>query len=152
MIRHELYGSSADVFSYAIVLWQLITREHPYSDTQSATEAAAAVALEDKRPPLPTGTPQPIATIIETCWDRDPDARPAFEALVTRLAALEPNADSPILTAKERTWLSYPRGHPVYAKTIARKKDAASPDGKGPKLIVPKQRRRGLFNRKSVHF
>ena len=88
VLRHESYSNMADVYSYAIVLWQLLTREDPYA-TVSQIEAAGKVALEHARPPFPAGTPKVISDFIETCWSENPDDRWAFEEICEKLPETE---------------------------------------------------------------
>ena len=35
VIRHEAYSFMADVYSFALILWQLITREQPFKGSVS---------------------------------------------------------------------------------------------------------------------
>lgn len=98
----------ADVYSYAIVLWQLLTREDPYADV-SQIEAAGKVALEHARPPLPGATPKAISHVIETCWSEGPDDRWAFEVICDKLPEAEVS-----LSLSDRKWLDAPLGHPIY--------------------------------------
>ena len=71
-------------FSFAMVLFELLTHQVPFSE-RPATQAAA-VALHGVRPPLPTGTPPAIASIVTACWAAKPPAL-SFRKLVTELAA-----------------------------------------------------------------
>lgn len=98
----------ADVYSYAIVLWQLCTREDPYANI-SQIEAAGKVALEKARPPFPKGVPADIQSLISQCWAENPDERIPFEQLTEKLPVLQKS-----LTASELKWLDTPLGHPVY--------------------------------------
>lgn len=121
VIRHEIYTQTADVYSFAILMWQLITRERPYAN-KSAFDAAAGVSQESARPPFPNGTPTAFAQLIEKCWDDDPQARPQFDAIVTRLIELVST-----LTEPEKQFLEAPMGHAVYNKPHApAKSDAAA--------------------------
>ena len=109
VLRHESYSNMADVYSFAVVLWQLISREEPYMNV-SQIEAAGKVALERARPPLPNGTPKVIANLIQTCWSENPDDRLPFERICEMLHdILESN-----LTSEEVKWLNAPLGHPIY--------------------------------------
>ena len=84
MIRHESYSSNADVYSFGICLWQLITREIPFA-TMTPIQAAYAVA-EGNRPTIPASTPRPLREIIEACWDQDSRRRPSFTYVAMSLA------------------------------------------------------------------
>ncbi|CAB9519801.1 Ephrin type-B receptor 3 (Fragment) [Seminavis robusta] len=108
VLRHESYSNMADVYSYAVVMWQLVTREDPYAN-MSQIEAAGKVALELTRPPLPPGIPKSIASLIQTCWSENPDNRWPFEQLCEKLAEAESK-----LTFDEIKWLDAPLGHPIY--------------------------------------
>jgi len=84
VIRHESYSSNADVYSFGIVLWQLITREVPFA-TMTPIQAAYAVA-EGRRPEIPVSTPLRLRKIISACWDQDSHKRPSFTYIVMALA------------------------------------------------------------------
>ena len=106
--RHEGYTKSADVFSYAMLLFELITHEVPFAD-RPPLQAAVAIGLQDFRPPLPPETPTGITNIICSCWRRRPATRPKFGALVAQIAEAVA-----ALTPAQKAWLDCPRGHPVY--------------------------------------
>ena len=84
VIRHEKYSSNADVYSFGLVLWQLITREVPFA-TLTPIQAAMAVA-EGRRPTIPSSTPQRLQEIITACWDQDSRKRPSFTYITMALA------------------------------------------------------------------
>lgn len=157
VIRHESYSQSADVYSFAVVLWQLITREDPFQDT-SQVEAAAAVAFDNARPPFPEGAPVSVMNLIETCWSNEPDERLPFEKIITELQKVEK-----ALNLEDKTWLEAPLGHSAYGRHAKmQQKQAVLLPGSSQKLVAPDQQQqqddkkkkgfRTLFNRKSVHF
>ena len=86
VIRHESYSSNADVYSFGIVLWQLVARGVPFSDL-TPIQAAFAVAKEDRRPVIPEHAPAELARLIELCWNGDQIARPSFFVVVQTLAS-----------------------------------------------------------------
>lgn len=98
----------ADVYSFAIVMWQLVTREDPYMNI-SQIEAAGKVALEKARPPLPEGVPVAVSDLIQTCWSENPDERLPFDEISAKLTEVEKK-----LTRDEKKWLDTPLGNPVY--------------------------------------
>ena len=106
VIRHESYSETADVYSFAVVLWQLITREDPFFD-KSPIEAAGKVALELARPAFPDGTPDTVAILIQRCWSEEPSHRYSFVEVSKQLVGLE-------LSATERAWMQTPMGHQIY--------------------------------------
>ena len=105
VIRHESYSEKADVYSFAIVLWQLVTRDDPLADL-SALQAAAAVALERIRPSWPHGTPPALMELVQACWHEDPDQRPSFDEICQERVAL-----FDALSNEEEQWLEASLGH-----------------------------------------
>ncbi|KQJ94770.1 hypothetical protein BRADI_3g13060v3 [Brachypodium distachyon] len=78
IIDHKPYDHKADVFSFAIVLWELITLKVPYDDM---TPLQAALGVRQ----IPSGTHPGLSKLIRQCWDEDPEIRPAFGEIITQL-------------------------------------------------------------------
>jgi len=76
VIRHEPYSLNSDVYSFGLVLWQLVTRELPFKDMKPI-QAAYAIA-NGKRPSIPCYVPEYIARIISCCLEQDQLRRPSF--------------------------------------------------------------------------
>ncbi len=108
VMRHESYTTNADVYSFAIMLWQFLTHEEPFLDV-SSIDAARLVAVEKQRPPLPSNTPNNVANIISLNWDDNPSSRWPFEKLSAELRKLQNT-----ITAEEQAYLGSSYGHPVY--------------------------------------
>ena len=106
VIKHEPYSASADVYSFAMVLYELITHHPPFAD-RSPLQAAAAAGLENKRPLLPPDTPLPLLALIGRAWAPSRNARPGaaelFESFQSMACRLSPS---------EVEWLDAPNGHP----------------------------------------
>ena len=77
VIRHEPYSINSDIYSFALVLWNLVTREIPF-DIYTPVQAAFAVARDAERPPIPDHIPEYIARIICSSWEQDQLKRPSF--------------------------------------------------------------------------
>jgi len=77
---------SSDVFSFGVILNEVICEEEPYAD-QYANFAgrgpfgAANYAKLGKRPTISDSTPSAVKQVIERCWGAEPKTRPSFEEI-----------------------------------------------------------------------
>ncbi|XP_047051516.1 serine/threonine-protein kinase STY17-like [Lolium rigidum] len=83
IINHKPYDHKADVFSFGIVLWELVTLKVPYDDMMPL-QAALAVR-QGFRLEIPPSVHPGLSGLVELCWDEDPDARPVFAEIIGRL-------------------------------------------------------------------
>jgi serine/threonine protein kinase len=82
------YDEKADVFSYGIILWELLSRECPY-EGMTAIQCALAVLNRDKRPDIPKWCPPAFHALIKACVKKDPSERPDFGRVIQTLDAME---------------------------------------------------------------
>eukprot|EP00271_Cylindrocystis_brebissonii_P000612 TRINITY_DN1072_c0_g1_i1.p1 TRINITY_DN1072_c0_g1~~TRINITY_DN1072_c0_g1_i1.p1 ORF type:complete len:618 (-),score=150.57 TRINITY_DN1072_c0_g1_i1:368-2221(-) len=84
VIEHRPYNHKADVFSFGIVLWELLTGKLPYADL-TPLQAAVNVVQKNLRPAIPRGTHPAVADMMERCWRTEVNDRPEFAELVVQL-------------------------------------------------------------------
>jgi hypothetical protein len=74
------YNQSADVYSYGIVLWEMLTRQRPFVGLKPM-QIMLKVVKNDYRPIIPSNCPSKLADMIRQCWGRDPKLRPSFSVI-----------------------------------------------------------------------
>jgi len=82
------YSAAVDVFSYGIILWQLVTCAQPYAatlTTHNRFQLLQRIARDGLRPEVPRYAPAPLATLMVECWAEAEHARPPSAELVRRL-------------------------------------------------------------------
>lgn len=83
LINNEnFYNEMCDIYSFAIILWEVLSRKRPYEDIEHYYTIIMGVALNDMRPPLIRNCPQVFETIMTKCWSKDPTERYSMDRLV----------------------------------------------------------------------
>lgn len=107
MIQHRQYTHKVDVYSFGIVLWELITGMLPFQN-MAAVQAAFAVVNKGVRPTIPHDCLPALSHIMTLCWDPNPDVRPSFDEIVRMLMAAETEIMTTVRKARFRCCMSHP--------------------------------------------
>nr|APX52954.1 TGF-beta activated kinase 1 [Sus scrofa] len=93
------YSEECDVFSWGIILWEVITRRKPFDEIGGPAFRIMWAVHNGTRPPLIKNLPKPIESLMTRCWSKDPSQRPSMEEIVKIMAHLMryfPGADEPL--------------------------------------------------------
>lgn len=81
VIEHKPYNSKADVYSFGVLLWELMTGGKSPYELLSPIQAAIGVAKHGVRPKIPHSCCPRVAEVMSACWAPEAEDRPTFEAV-----------------------------------------------------------------------
>jgi hypothetical protein len=86
VFRHEEYTDSVDVYSYSMILYQIILGDAPWGSL-SGLDAVTKAAVDGERPLIPRNVDGRLSSLLKQCWDENPFSRPSFAEIIEILSA-----------------------------------------------------------------
>lgn len=94
VLKNANFNQKADVYSFGLVLWQILTRQLLYPEFKDIPSGQIQKEIFDKvvfnqyRPQIPNECPENFKSLIQDCWDSNPENRPNFDTIVQRIQEL----------------------------------------------------------------
>lgn len=79
------YSLKVDVYSFAILVWQLYTGKMPFCHINGSVVALEEAVVAGDRPVIPSDCPALLTNLMTYGWDINPDRRPNFSEIVRLL-------------------------------------------------------------------
>ncbi|KAH0788959.1 TKL family protein kinase [Histomonas meleagridis] len=95
LLKGEEYNSSTDVYSYGILMCEVISGVPAYEDVRTMGELVMKVS-QGVRPNIPGNVPKEFVGLMESCWNEFPENRPRFRdvsSFIRTNASLFPGVD-----------------------------------------------------------
>ena len=102
------YDESADVYSFAVILWQMASHDVPFVGMGGLGGFVERVAKGGLRPPMKKSFPPSLQSTLASCWHADAAQRPSLMDAVPTLEALLAELDPSTPPPSPRTSTSYP--------------------------------------------
>lgn len=92
MAPDDVQTAKSDVYSYGLVLWEIVTGEIPFKNYKMG-QILVNVHAKGERPHIPSDLDPAYSALMQECWTTDPDKRPTFQVILERLEKILESAD-----------------------------------------------------------
>eukprot|EP01113_Clastostelium_recurvatum_P011453 TRINITY_DN15831_c0_g1_i1.p1 TRINITY_DN15831_c0_g1~~TRINITY_DN15831_c0_g1_i1.p1 ORF type:complete len:433 (-),score=87.08 TRINITY_DN15831_c0_g1_i1:8-1306(-) len=84
--RKVRYSYKVDIYSFAMCVWQMLSGRPPFDDV--SPYIFLPQVMQGERPATPDHVPPRLASLIQQCWDGQPDRRPPFTEILETLNSI----------------------------------------------------------------
>jgi len=90
VMRASQYDGKIDVYSFGIIMWEIVTLKKPFEEYDSKfagkpTSMFKEAVIGGLRPTIPRGFDADYTQLMKECWNDNPEKRPDFSQIVSRL-------------------------------------------------------------------
>ena len=81
---NDAINKQCDVFSYSLIMWEMMEQKIPYGDAPSDIMASVAI-MSGERPLISASWPDYLSSLVQASWAPAPYNQPTFSDIVTSL-------------------------------------------------------------------
>ena len=81
---NRLFCQESDVYSYAIVMYEVLSRKAAFEGLNES-QIIAQINAQQRPSPIPTDSPPELITLMKECWAHDTAMRQNFKGIVSDL-------------------------------------------------------------------
>ena len=94
LLEDNTFTEKSDVYSYAIVLWEIWDRGVPWRGLKPV-QITRQVVDKHQRPPVPPAMPAELRKLMVRAWAHKPGARPSFKEIAAAVRVSTPRGAGP---------------------------------------------------------
>ena len=87
-LRNDNVDELSDVYSFGIILWELITLNYPWHELNDPVQIVGKVAFLHHRPKIPSWVETEMEDLLSDCWSRESCDRPEFTYILELLKTI----------------------------------------------------------------
>ncbi|CAI2353694.1 unnamed protein product [Caenorhabditis sp. 36 PRJEB53466] len=113
--KNNTWSESSDVWSFGVVLWELLSREEPYQG-QIPAAIAFQIAMRGQSLAIDEKCPEKWKNIMQKCWAIEPRDRPTFRQLVQHFADYKRELEEKYVHVRRAPSIMAVKGSSIYTE------------------------------------